>query len=99
MASLLSGRDNSLASLLMMHLSLLLFVVEKLKISCCKELNFLSTITVLCWPPPKLPLSPRKCCQELISKSVDVEDDDSGWILEGKLLLWMITSQTVCLVP
>ena len=61
MASLLSVRDNSLHSLVMMHLSLLLFVLgEKLKISCCRELNFLSTITGLCLPPPKLPLSSWK---------------------------------------
>ena len=37
------------------------------------------------WPP-------RKSCDKLISKSVDVEDEDSGEVLEGLLLLWMITS-------
>ena len=62
-------------------------------------LNFLSTITVLFLPPPKFPLSPRKSCDKLISESVDVEDDDGGGVLEGLPLLWMITSQSVCLVP
>ena len=88
MAPLLSVRDNSLPSLVMMHLSLLLFAVgEKLKISRCRELNLLSTITVLSLPPPEFPLSPRKSCDKLISESVDVEDDDSGGLLEELLLL------------
>ena len=70
MAPLLSGCDNSLPSLVMMHPSLLLFVVgEKLKTSRYRELNFLSTITVLSLPPPKFPLSLRKCCDKLISES------------------------------
>ena len=72
----------------MMHPSLLLFVVgEKLKTSRYRELNFLSTITVLSLPPPKFPLSLRKCCDKLISESFYVEDDDSGGVLEGLLLL------------
>ena len=46
MALLLSGRDNLLLSIPMMYLSLLLFEVGKeLKISLCREFNFLSTIT------------------------------------------------------
>ena len=64
----------------------------------CRELNFLSTITVLSVLPPKFPLSPWKSCDKLISESVDVDDGDSGEVLEGVLLLWMITSQSVCLV-
>ena len=97
---LLSGRYNSLPSLVMMRQILLLFEVgEKLKISRYRELNFLSTITVHFLSPPKLSLSPRKSCDKLIYESVDVEDDDSGGVLEGLLLLWMITSQSVCLVP
>ena len=83
----------------MMHLSFLLFVVrEKLKIVRCRELNFLSTITVLSLPAPKFPLSPGKSYDKLISESVDVEDDDSGGVLEELLLPWMITFQSVCLV-
>ena len=44
-------------------------------------------------------LSLRKSCDKLISESVDIEDGDSGGVLEELLLLWMITSQSVCLVP
>ena len=100
MALLLSGRGNSFPSLVTINLSLLLFVVgEKLKISHCRELNFLSAITVLSLPPPELPGFPRKSCDKLISESVDVEDDDGGGVQEGLPLLWMITSQSVCLVP
>ena len=99
MSLLLSVRDNSLPSPVVMHLSLLLFVVGKLKISRCRELNFLSTITVLSLPPPKFPLSPRKSCDKLVSESADVEDGDSGGVPEGLLLLWMIASQSICLVP
>ena len=73
-------------------------VGEKFKISRCRELSFFPPITVLSLPPPKLPLSPRKGCDKFIPESVDVEDDDSGGVLEGLLLLWMITSQLVCLI-
>lgn len=66
MAPLLSGLDNSHPSLVMMHLGLLLTEVgEKLKISCCRESNLLSTITILSLPPSKLSLSPRKSCDNL----------------------------------
>ena len=100
MALLLSGRGNSFPSLVTINLSLLLFVVgEKLNISHCRDLNFLSAITVPSLPPPELPVFPRKSCDKLISESVDVEDDDGGGVLEGLPLLWMITSQSVCLVP
>ena len=44
------------------------------------------------WPPAPDLWPPRKSCDKLISKSVDVEDEDSGEVLEGLLLLWMITS-------
>ena len=60
---------------------------EKLKICRCRESNFLSTIIVLSLPPPKFLLSPRKSCDKLISESVDVEDDDSGGVLEELLFL------------
>ena len=70
-----------------------------LKISRGRELNFLSTITVLSLSPSKFPLSPRKSCDRLIFASVDVEDEDSEGLVEGLLLLWMKTSQSVCLVP
>ena len=83
-----------------MDLSLLLFELgEKLKIASCRESNFLSTLTVLSLPPPKLSPSPRKNCDKLISESVHVEDGGSGGVLEELLLLWMITLQVVCLVP
>ena len=100
MVPLLSVRDKSLPSPVVMNLSLLLFVLgKKLKISYCRELNFLSTITVPSLPPPKFPLSTRKSCEKLISESAGVEDCDSGGVLEGLLLLWMITSQLICMVP
>ena len=84
----------------MMHLSLLLFVVgEKLNIWHYRELNFLSNIRVLFLPPPKLPLSRRKSCGKIISEPADAEVVDLGGVLEGLLLLWMVTSQSVCLVP
>ena len=54
--------------------------------------------TALSLPPAKLPLYPLKSCDKLISESVDVKDEDSGRILEGLLLLWMIISQSFCLV-
>ena len=100
MASLLSDYAKTLPSFVMMHLSLLLFEMgEKLKISHCGESNFLPTITVPSLLPSKLPLSPRRGCKKLISEFVDVEDDNIGGVLEGLLLLWIITSQLVCLVP
>ena len=100
MAPLLSGLDNSHPDLVMMYLGLVLTEVgEKLKISCCRESNLLSTITILSLPPSKLSLSPRKSCDKLISESVYVEHDISGGVLEELLLLWMITFQSVCLVP
>ena len=83
MPSLLSDLDNSLSSLVMMHLGLLLFEVgEKWKISRCTESNFLSTLIVLYLPPQKLSLSPQSNCDELISESGDVKDNDSGAVLE-----------------
>ena len=53
---MLSDPNNLVSSLVMMHLSFILIVVdEKLKFSLCRELNFLSTITVLSLLPLKLP--------------------------------------------
>ena len=84
----------------MMRLSLLLFVVgEKLKISRCTELDFFFHITVLSLPPQKSLLSQEIAADKLIFESVDVEDDDIQRVLEGLLLLWIIISQSVCLVP
>ena len=54
--------------------------------------------TALSLPPAKLSLYPLKSCDKLISESVDVKDEDSGRMLEGLLLLWMITSQSLNLV-
>ena len=53
---MLSDPNNLVSSLVMMHLSFILIVVdEKLKFSLCRELNFLSIITVLSLLPLKLP--------------------------------------------
>ena len=94
------NHDPFLPCFAMMHVGILSFVEgEKLKISRCRKLNSLSTITVLSLPPSKLSLSDRKSCGKLISESVDIEDDDSGGVLEGLLLLCVIASQSVCLVP
>ena len=49
--------------------------------------------------PPKSSLSPRKNCDELVAKFVDVEDDGSVGMLEELLLPWVIIAQSVYLVP
>ena len=36
---------------------------------------------------------------QISSESADVEHDKSGELLQELLLLWMITSQSICLVP
>ena len=95
MAPLSSYYAKSLPSFVMMHLNLLLL----LKDLPLQRVNFFPTITVLSLLPSKLPLSPRRGCKKLISEFVDVEDDNTGGVLEGLLLLWIITFQSVCLVP
>ena len=99
MTPVLPGLGNLFLSLALNHLSLLFEVLEKLKILPCRKLNFLSTITVLSLPPPKLPFCSRKSWVKLISEFVDVEDDESGGVLKEQLLPLIITSQSVFLVP
>ena len=97
---LLEDLNNSFHSLLMMHLSLLLFeMLEKLKICRYRESNSLSNVTFLSMPPSKLSLSSIKSLDKVISDFVDVEHNDNLGMLGEVLLLLIITSQSVCLVP
>ena len=63
------------------------------------RVRFFFHITVLSLPPQKSLLSQEIAADKLIFESVDVEDDDIQRVLEGLLLLWIIISQSVCLVP
>ena len=82
MTPLSSDHTSWLLSHVMMHLNLLLLeVMQKSKISCCVESIFLSTVTFLSLPPPKLSLFSRKSCDQLIFDSVMLK----VVIVEGEL--------------
>ena len=71
----------------------------KIKDLSLQRVRFSFHITVLSLPPQKSLLSQEITTDKLIFESVDVEDDDIQRVLEGLLLLWIIISQSVCLVP
>ena len=68
-------------------------LLQRVKSSFHHNNSFLASVEIVTF------LSPRKSCDKLISESVYVEHDISGGVLEELLLLWMITFQSVCLVP